>query len=135
MEGSWLMNIAFFSESPFDGKIPRNFDNMRTEYAWYVALDSIHHPIQKLPELQDNQYDLGIVIIPVSGSATIPFTPIASYIVITKPLRIFLYASLALCNPRLTALPISNCKFLLSDIIVIPSVVTTMDLEHALFYQ
>ena len=58
------MNIAFFSESPFDGKIPRNFDNMRTEYAWYVALDSIHHPIQKLPELQDNQYDLGIVIIP-----------------------------------------------------------------------
>ena len=58
------MNIAFFSESNFDGKIPRNFDNMRTEYAWYVALDSTHHWIGKLPNLQDNTYDLGIVIIP-----------------------------------------------------------------------
>ena len=33
------MNIAFFSESNFDGKILRDFDNMRTEYAWYAALD------------------------------------------------------------------------------------------------
>ena len=58
------MNIAFFSESNFDGKIPREFDNMRTEYAWYVALDSTHHWIGKLPNLEDNTYDLGIVIIP-----------------------------------------------------------------------
>ena len=33
------MNIAFFSESNFEGKIPRDFINMSTEYAWYVALD------------------------------------------------------------------------------------------------
>ena len=58
------MRITFFSESPFDGKISRDFNNMRTEYAWYVALDAIHHPINKLPKLQDNMYDLGIVIIP-----------------------------------------------------------------------
>ena len=58
------MNIAFFSESNFEGKISRNFDNMRTEYAWYVALDSIHHWIGKLSNLQDDTYDLGIVIIP-----------------------------------------------------------------------
>jgi hypothetical protein len=58
------MNIAFFSESTFDGKISRDFDNMRTEYAWYVALDSVHHCISQLHTLQDNQYDLGIVIIP-----------------------------------------------------------------------
>ena len=58
------MNIAFFTEAGFDGKIPRDFDNMRTEYAWYVALDSVHHPIIKLPELGNNIYDLGIVIIP-----------------------------------------------------------------------
>jgi len=58
------MNIAFFSESNFSGKISRDFDNMRTEYAWYVALDSVHHPIIKLPELSNNMYDLGIVIIP-----------------------------------------------------------------------
>ena len=58
------MNIAFFTEAGFDGKIPRDFDNMRTEYAWYVVLDSVHHSIIKLPELGNNIYDLGIVIIP-----------------------------------------------------------------------
>ena len=58
------MNIAFFSESNFDGKIPRDFKNMRTEYAWYTALDSTHHHIGKLPDIKDKTYDLGIVIIP-----------------------------------------------------------------------
>ena len=58
------MNIAFFSEVDSTGKVPRDFNNMRTEYAWYVALDSTHHFIGKLPELSDKLYDLGIVIIP-----------------------------------------------------------------------
>ena len=58
------MNIAFFSESTFDGKIPRNFDNMRTEYAWYVALDATHHYVGHLPSMEENMYDLGIIIIP-----------------------------------------------------------------------
>ena len=58
------MNIAFFSESGFDGKIPRNFENMRTEYSWYVALDATHHNIESIQSLDDNMYDLGIVIIP-----------------------------------------------------------------------
>ena len=58
------MNIAFFSESPFDGKIPRDFDNMRTEYAWYVALDATHHNVGNLPSMEEGMYDLGIVIIP-----------------------------------------------------------------------
>ena len=57
-------NIAFFSESNFDGKIPRNFDNMRTEYAWYVGLNAVHHPIVNIPNMKDTMYDLGIVIIP-----------------------------------------------------------------------
>ena len=58
------MNIAFFSESTFDGKIPRDFDNMRTEYAWYVALDAMHHYVGHLPSMDDNMYDLGIIIVP-----------------------------------------------------------------------
>ena len=57
-------NIAFFSESNFDGKISRDFDNMRTEYAWYVGLGAVHHCIVNLPNIEDNMYDLGIVIIP-----------------------------------------------------------------------
>ena len=58
------MNVAFFSESIFNRKIARDFDNMRTEYAWYVALDAIHHHINTLTKLEDNTYDLGIFIIP-----------------------------------------------------------------------
>ena len=59
-----MSKIAFFSESPFDGKIPRNFENMRTEYAWYVALDAAHHYVGHLPSMKDCMYDLGIIIIP-----------------------------------------------------------------------
>ena len=59
-----MNKIAFFSESPFDGKIPRDFDNMRTEYAWYVGLDATHHNIESMQSLDDDMYDLGIVIIP-----------------------------------------------------------------------
>ena len=58
------MKIAFFSESPFDGKITRDFDNMRVEYAWYVGLDATHHYVGHLPSMEENMYDLGIVIIP-----------------------------------------------------------------------
>ena len=58
------MNIAFFSESNFIGKIPRDFDNMRTEYAWYVGLDAQHFPVFNIPSALDEKLDLGIVIIP-----------------------------------------------------------------------
>ena len=58
------MRIAFFSESNFDGKIPRNFENMRTEYAWYVGLNATHHYVGNLPSMEENMYDLGIIIIP-----------------------------------------------------------------------
>ena len=58
------MNIAFFSEAGFEGKTLSNFENMRTEYAWYYALDATHHPILKLDTLRDNQYDIGVIIIP-----------------------------------------------------------------------
>ena len=55
------MKIAFFTEATFKGKINRNFNNMRTEYAWDVALNSDHYNLNKQP---NQHYDLGIVIIP-----------------------------------------------------------------------
>ena len=58
------MNIGFFSESNFDGKIPRNHPNIRTDLAWYVGLDATHHYIGHLPSMNENMYDLGVVIIP-----------------------------------------------------------------------
>ena len=57
-------NVAFFSESAFDGKITRDFDNMRTEYAWYVGLNATHRYVGHLPSMEDKMYDLGIIIIP-----------------------------------------------------------------------
>ena len=58
------MEIAWFSEMGFNHKTPRTHKNMRTEFAWFVALDAIHHNILKLQELPDNTYDLGVIIIP-----------------------------------------------------------------------
>jgi len=55
------MKVAFFTEMGFEGKIPRTHENMRTEFAWMVALNADHYNINLTP---NQQYDLGIVIIP-----------------------------------------------------------------------
>ena len=57
------MRIAFFTEMGFEGKVPRNHPNMRTEFAWMCALNADHHSIIRIPFITE-QYDLGIVIIP-----------------------------------------------------------------------
>lgn len=53
------MKVAFFTETDFVGKIPRTFNNMRTEFAWMVALDADHYNLKHIPAAE---YDLGIVI-------------------------------------------------------------------------
>ena len=53
------MEVAFFTEMGFNGKVPRDFPNMRTEYAWMVALGADHYNLQQTPT---KDYDLGIVI-------------------------------------------------------------------------
>lgn len=53
------MKIAIFTEMEFKGKVPRNHKNMRTEFAWMVALDAFHYNLLDAPE---DCYDLGIVI-------------------------------------------------------------------------
>jgi hypothetical protein len=57
------MRIAFFTEMGFEGKVPRNHPNMRTEFAWMCALNADHYSIIRAPFVTE-QYDLGIVIIP-----------------------------------------------------------------------
>ena len=39
------MRIAFLTEMGFTGKIPNNYPNMRTEFAWMYALDADHFNI------------------------------------------------------------------------------------------
>lgn len=57
------MNIAFFSEGGYSGKIPRNNPNMRTDQAWMCALNATHHCVFQLNDISSN-YDIGVIIIP-----------------------------------------------------------------------
>jgi hypothetical protein len=52
-------SIAFFTEMGFTGKVPRTHTNMRTEFAWMVAMNADHYHLTQVP---DRQYDLGIII-------------------------------------------------------------------------
>lgn len=58
------MELRWFSELPLQGKVDRNFKNMRTEFAWFVAQDASHTPLFDLPNVPDKSIDIGIVIIP-----------------------------------------------------------------------
>jgi len=55
------MEVAFFTEMNFNGKVPRTHTNMRTEFAWMVATNADHYHINQTPS---KKYDLGITIIP-----------------------------------------------------------------------
>ena len=39
------MNITFLTEMGFEGKVPSNHPNMRTEFAWMYALGANHHTL------------------------------------------------------------------------------------------
>ena len=53
------MKVAFFTEMGFNGKIPRTHKNMRTEFAWMVALNATHYNLKTIPS---ENYDLGIIV-------------------------------------------------------------------------
>jgi len=55
------MKIAFFTEGNYQGKVSRDNPNMRTDLAWICSLEADHWNINQPP---NQQYDLGIVIIP-----------------------------------------------------------------------
>ena len=40
------MKVIFFSEGQIYGKVPRTFENARTEFAWSIALDADWSPIK-----------------------------------------------------------------------------------------
>jgi len=55
------MEVAFFTEGNYQGKVSRDNLNMRTDLAWICSLEADHWNINQSP---NQQYDLGIVIIP-----------------------------------------------------------------------
>lgn len=60
------MKIAWFTEGGWSGKVPRNHRNMKTPVDWICALNATHHPILDAHNVNE-QYDLGIIIIPKKG--------------------------------------------------------------------
>jgi hypothetical protein len=59
------MNISFFTEGRYNGKIPSNYDNMNVLMSWQHLLDSYHHALYYPRwEIPANSIDIGIVIIP-----------------------------------------------------------------------
>ena len=56
------MKVAFFTEGEWEGRLPRNFQNMRTDNSWMCVLNATHFPINQIPV--EEKFDLGIVTIP-----------------------------------------------------------------------
>ena len=56
------MEIVFFTEGGYSGKVPRTHPNMRTEFALMCTLGAEHCPIGS--SIPRSNYDLGIVLIP-----------------------------------------------------------------------
>jgi hypothetical protein len=59
------MKIAFLTEMDFEGKIPSNHQNMRTEFAWMHALEADHFFIRDWKKVSG--YNYVMIIFPKGG--------------------------------------------------------------------
>ena len=82
------MRIAAFTEGGYTGEVPRNHPNMRTDLAWWCALGAIHHPIEHLPSMRDNEYDVGIMILPKNRKSLINLPILEQYKRVCKKVTI-----------------------------------------------
>ena len=57
------MSIVFLSQMAFQGKVPRNDPNMRTEFAQMCALDVEHYCLKNIDNISTT-YDHAILLIP-----------------------------------------------------------------------
>lgn len=56
------MKVAFLTEMGFEGTIPNEHPNARTEFAWMNALDAVHYPLAKYQSV--SRYDVVFIIFP-----------------------------------------------------------------------
>ena len=82
------MKIAAFTEGGYTGTVPRNHTNMRTDMAWWCALNAVHHPIVHLPSMKDNEYDVGIMILPKNRKQLIGLPILEEYKRVCKKVTI-----------------------------------------------
>lgn len=59
------MKICFLTEMGFRGKTPSNHANMRTEFAWFFALDADHFNVEEYKQVSG--YDWVMLILPKGG--------------------------------------------------------------------
>ena len=57
------MKIAFLSQMGFSGKVPRNHQNMRTEFAQMCALEADHYSLYDVDKISE-EYDHLVLLIP-----------------------------------------------------------------------
>ena len=82
------MNIGFFSEGGYEGKVSRDNPNMRTDVAWVCALNATHHPLHRLHELPDNSYDIGVMILPKNRQPLLQYPLLEHYKRVCKKVTI-----------------------------------------------
>ena len=73
------MKIGVFTEGGYQGKVQRNNKNMRTDLAWWCALDATHHPLPMIHELPDDSYDFGIMILPKKRQSLLNYPLLEQY--------------------------------------------------------
>ena len=82
------MKIGFFSEMDYQGKVARNYPNMRTDVAWVCALDATHHPIARIDTIPDNSYDVGVMILPKNRAWLMEYPLLEKYRRVCKKVTI-----------------------------------------------
>ena len=65
------MKVLFFSGNSFEGKVGREYQNMRTEFAWMNALDAYHYNTTNLNKLNKEKFDVAIIIVPKKNNSGI----------------------------------------------------------------
>ena len=82
------MKIAFFSEAGYEGKVPRDHLNMRTDVAWVCALGANHYPISNIHSIPDNTYDVGVMILPKNRKPLLSYPLLENYKRVCKKVTI-----------------------------------------------
>ena len=73
------MKIGFFSEAGYEGKVPRNHPNMRTDVAWVCALEAYHCPIPMIDTIENNSFDVGVMILPKNRKPLLDYPLLEHY--------------------------------------------------------
>jgi|TARA_B100000085_G_scaffold269763_1_gene281476 hypothetical protein len=73
-------DIVFFTEAQWNGPMTREYNNMRTEYAWMVGTDAYHLCLHHNIELKGKgKFKLGIVITPKEAPNVVDIPKLRKY--------------------------------------------------------